>query len=153
MTIESPMALAWGRGERLLPAPRARPRARSLLVVPDFGVSTADAYGWLSPTAGRTRRRAAVLAPESLATWEAIVAVATNDFERVVARRHPVDRRAGGRAQASMSARARDDERVGIDRVRRASTRSSPACGGRGSAVDVIATRTSDRVQPVEVGT
>ncbi|MGH7617030.1 MAG: 4-(cytidine 5'-diphospho)-2-C-methyl-D-erythritol kinase, partial [Gemmatimonadaceae bacterium] len=51
MTIENPMALAWSRGERLLPLhpPEARHVA---LVVPDFAVSTADAYGWFSSYRG-----------------------------------------------------------------------------------------------------
>ena len=33
---------------------------------------------------------AQVLTPDSVATWEAIAAISTNDFQRVVARRHPV---------------------------------------------------------------
>ena len=89
MTIESPMALAWGRGERLLPlrAPEPRP---VLLVVPDFPVSTAEAYGWLASERGSYLPEGGVLAPDSLATWEALVAIAENDFQRVVGRRHPV---------------------------------------------------------------
>src|SRR5215472_403307 len=46
MTIDSPMALAWGRGERLLPLPALLPRP-IVLVMPAFAVSTTDAYGWL----------------------------------------------------------------------------------------------------------
>ncbi|MDB4875692.1 MAG: 4-diphosphocytidyl-2-C-methyl-D-erythritol kinase [Gemmatimonadetes bacterium] len=89
MAMESPMALAWGRGERLLPL-RALDRRPVALIVPSFGVGTADAYGWLASDRGRYEPTGEILAPESLATWEALAAVATNDFERVVARRHPV---------------------------------------------------------------
>jgi 4-diphosphocytidyl-2-C-methyl-D-erythritol kinase len=89
MTIESPMALAWGRGERLFPVHvlDARP---VLLAIPDFSVATADAYGWLSSDRGTYTPEAEVLVPDSLATWESIAPIAVNDFEQVVARRHPV---------------------------------------------------------------
>jgi len=89
MTIESPMALAWGRGERLLPlhALQARP---VLLVVPDFAVATADAYAWLAADRGPYVPVAEVIAADSLATWESLTLVASNDFERVVAARHPI---------------------------------------------------------------
>lgn len=44
---ETPYGLAWGRGQRVLrlPAPPPRP---VLLLVPDFGVSAVEAYGWWS---------------------------------------------------------------------------------------------------------
>jgi len=89
MTIESPMALAWGRGERLFPL-RALDARPVLLAIPDFSVVTAEAYAWLSSDRGTYTPEAAVLAPESLATWESIAPLAMNDFEHVVARRHPV---------------------------------------------------------------
>ena len=89
MAIDSPMALAWGRGERLHPlhALDSRP---VLLTIPDFSVPTPDAYAWLAADRGSYAPLARVLAPESLATWESLVMVAENDFEPVVARRHPV---------------------------------------------------------------
>ena len=89
MTIESPMALAWGRGERLLPL-RALDRRPALVAMPDFGVSTGEAYGWLAADRGTYEPMAQVLTPDSVATWEAVAAVATNDFQRVVARRNPI---------------------------------------------------------------
>lgn len=88
MAIEAPTALAWGRGERLLaiaPLP-ARP---VVLIAPGFAVGTADAYGWVAEARGTYAPESGVLSPASLATWEGIAALATNDFERVVARRHP----------------------------------------------------------------
>ena len=89
MTIESPMALGWGRGERLLPL-RALAQRHVALVVPDFAVATADAYGWLAADRGTYAPSATVIAPDALATWESLALIATNDFERVVSARHPV---------------------------------------------------------------
>ena len=89
MTIESPMALAWGRGERLLPLHALDPRPVAL-VVPDFAIATADAYAWLSADRGSYVPIATVIEPGSLAAWESLALIATNDFERVVAARHPI---------------------------------------------------------------
>jgi 4-diphosphocytidyl-2-C-methyl-D-erythritol kinase len=89
MTIESPMALAWGRGERLFPLHALEPRP-VLIVMPDFAVATADAYGWLASDRGPYVPTGQVLSPESVATWESVAAVAANDFEPVVNSRLPV---------------------------------------------------------------
>jgi len=88
MSIESPMALAWGRGERMLPMHPLDPRPVALMV-PPFAVGTADAYGWLSADRGRYVAEARVIAPDAFATWESVAATAANDFEPVVSRRHP----------------------------------------------------------------
>lgn len=88
MTIDSPTALAWGRGERLLPLPALAPRP-VVVVIPSFAVSTKDAYGWLAHDRGTYESRAALLTPTELDTWEGIAAIAVNDFEPVVSRRHP----------------------------------------------------------------
>lgn len=89
MCIDSPMSLAWGRGERLYPLKPLEPRP-VLLVIPEFAVPTGEAYSWLAAGRGEYRPAGAVLAADTLATWEAIAREATNDFEAVVARRHPV---------------------------------------------------------------
>ncbi|MDB4878674.1 MAG: 4-diphosphocytidyl-2-C-methyl-D-erythritol kinase [Gemmatimonadetes bacterium] len=83
-------ALAWGRGERLLPLPPPPQRA-VVLVVPAFAVSTADAYGWLAVSRGGVAAGAesCVLDLASLSDWRGLEALATNDFEPVVAARHP----------------------------------------------------------------
>lgn len=90
LTSPCACALAWGRGERLL-ALQPPPARHVVLLVPAFGVNTAEAYGWLSShprsTAANDSR---VLDAEALATWDGIAAVATNDFETVVAAHHPV---------------------------------------------------------------
>jgi 4-diphosphocytidyl-2-C-methyl-D-erythritol kinase len=83
-------ALGWGRGERLLALepPESRP---VVLLVPEFGVNTAEAYGWLREGAvGLVGDDEGILDPSALSTWAGLTAVATNDFEAVVAARHPV---------------------------------------------------------------
>jgi len=88
MTIEEPMALGSGRGDRVKPIPALAPRAIVLAVLP-FAISTADAYAWIDAD------RAALSLPsrggraEPMATWSDAAASAHNDFAAVVARRHP----------------------------------------------------------------
>lgn len=87
----SPLALAWGRGQRLLPL-SCLPRAPVLVAVPPEGVSTADAYGWLA----RAREgESAVPRPalhdlRALSDWDAVGQLTENDFERVVFTSHPL---------------------------------------------------------------
>jgi 4-diphosphocytidyl-2-C-methyl-D-erythritol kinase len=91
LTSTTPYALAWGRGERMLALPTPDER-EVLLVLPPFAVNTAAAYGWLAAareTGGHPEMGAAALSPETLRDWSAIDALATNDFEAVVAARHP----------------------------------------------------------------
>ena len=88
MTIDSPMALAWGRGERLYPLP-ALARRPVVILVPSFAVATKDAYSWLAHDRGTYEARGGLLQPTELDTWEGIAAIAVNEFEPVVGRRHP----------------------------------------------------------------
>ena len=85
-------ALAWGRGERLLALP-APPEREVLLVLPPFSVNTADAYRWLAAaheTDAPTSDATAPFEPGALADWTAIERLATNDFEPIIAARHPL---------------------------------------------------------------
>lgn len=91
LTSQHPYGLAWGRGERLL-ALKPPPKRKVVLVVPPFGVNTAEAYGWLAaPRASAVPLGddTGVLAPAALATWKGILPLASNDFEPVVGTRHP----------------------------------------------------------------
>ncbi len=88
MAIASPMALAWGRGERMLPLRPLEPRA-VVLLVPDFPIGTAEAYDWVAADRGSYQPEGHLLAADSLATWAGVAALAANEFEPVVARRHP----------------------------------------------------------------
>ncbi len=95
---DSPLALGWDRGRRLIPlrAPSARP---VLIAVPPFGVSAGDAYQWLA----RDRKAAdsgsgpgadsvdglVLPPPEALAEWDGLEPLVCNDLEGPVFRRHP----------------------------------------------------------------
>lgn len=85
----APLAVAWGRGERLLrlPAPPAMP---VLLSVPPIPIATPDAYKWWdeqnpSPTA----RGPVALDSDAFATWGSIGRLGGNDFEQPVFGHHP----------------------------------------------------------------
>jgi 4-diphosphocytidyl-2-C-methyl-D-erythritol kinase len=85
----APLALGWGRGERLLQLP-ALPAAPVLLVTPARPVATAEAYGWVDAARQSAGRRGAVaLDLDSLARWGDIGRMAGNDFESPVFGRHP----------------------------------------------------------------
>jgi 4-diphosphocytidyl-2-C-methyl-D-erythritol kinase len=88
MTIDEPMALAFGRGDRLKPIRTLEPRV-IVLAVPPFAISTGDAYAWLDADRAAESIEARTRVAESLATWDDAAAAAHNDFETVVARRHP----------------------------------------------------------------
>lgn len=86
------MAMAWGRGERMLEL-SPLPLRDILLMTPGFPVSTADAYRWLDEdrAAGRDRLPDPLsIDLLSLTTWESIAAFARNDFEASVMARHPM---------------------------------------------------------------
>lgn len=89
LTAEHALALAWSRGERMMalaPLP-SRPVA---IIVPDFSVSTADAYAWLAASRAQFAPRARLLSPGALAGWQEVATLASNDFEATVSERHPV---------------------------------------------------------------
>jgi 4-diphosphocytidyl-2-C-methyl-D-erythritol kinase len=149
LALDCPMALAWSRGERLLALHplEARP---VILLVPDVSVSTADAYGWLAADRGTYEPAARALTPDTLATWEAIAAVASNDFERVVAARHPeiaelVDELASFNAVLSMMSGSGSAVFGVFD------TPPDAAAITRGTGRSPIVTRTASRVVRVEL--
>ncbi|HKC41386.1 MAG TPA: hypothetical protein VKC15_17720, partial [Gemmatimonadales bacterium] len=85
----APLALAWGRGERLfrLPAPPASP---ALIAVPPIAVATPDAYRWWDDANPEPGARGPVsLDAEALATWGSIGRLGGNDFESLVFAKHP----------------------------------------------------------------
>lgn len=75
------LALAWGRGERLM---RLRPPKPSpiLIAVPPFGIATKKAYEVLAAARQQEARRGAVVLDDSLFdTWGGIGRLGGNDFE------------------------------------------------------------------------
>lgn len=85
----SPLALAWGRGERLLPLPPL-PERQVLVTHPGEPISTVDAFARIA------ERRADGAGPEAFAlpagalgSWEGLAPLACNDFEPVAMERIP----------------------------------------------------------------
>lgn len=91
LTTDAPLALGWGRGERLL-ALRSLPAREVILCLPPFGVDTASAYGWLAEDRARQKgqpRAPRALSVDDLDRWDAVSRLAVNDLETVVEARHP----------------------------------------------------------------
>ncbi|HEY0931544.1 MAG TPA: 4-(cytidine 5'-diphospho)-2-C-methyl-D-erythritol kinase [Gemmatimonas sp.] len=82
-------AWAWGRGDRLLALPALPPMAVTLVTFAT-GVNTGAAYGAFAAArdTAQTPITASRLPPHALGTWDAIAAIAANDFERVVPHMH-----------------------------------------------------------------
>jgi 4-diphosphocytidyl-2-C-methyl-D-erythritol kinase len=88
LTLDHPLALAWGRGERMIALPLL-PQRQVTLACFSFGVATRDAFAWLD-----AERTAEPVAPglhrmDALSSWTHVAALAHNDFEGIVALRHP----------------------------------------------------------------
>jgi 4-diphosphocytidyl-2-C-methyl-D-erythritol kinase len=85
LTSGAALALAWGRGERMLALPPL-PERRVHLAVFAEGVSTAEAYASLAEWRRATgaRARPALWTPRRLTRWDDVALVAANDFEHVV---------------------------------------------------------------------
>ena len=152
LTGDAPVALAWGRGERMLALPPFPPRD-VLLVLPDFAVPTADAYAWLAEAraGGATTGGGALIATDALSSWAGVTGLATNDFEPVVSRRHPEI----GRAVAALRAqRARIAMLSGSGSTIFGIFDAPPdaAAVTQATGCATLATRTATRVVEVERG-
>jgi 4-diphosphocytidyl-2-C-methyl-D-erythritol kinase len=93
-----PLALAWGRGERLLPLTPSPP-ATVVVAAPAEGMATAEAYARLAESRRAARHGTAVpeplrLDPAALGTWPGLAALAVNDFEPLVTAAVPAAARA-----------------------------------------------------------
>ncbi len=88
---------ATGRGERLRRLPPPRPYW-VVLAVPDFGVSTADAYRWWDRDGQKDVSGATVPTPSG---WRRDPGRLRNDLEAPVARRHPEIRALAARLRAA----------------------------------------------------
>jgi len=85
----SPYALAWGRGERVMPLPPLPPRP-VLVAHPGEAMPTAEAFREVAALRGGAYApEAALLDPDALGSWDGVAGVACNDFEPVVLRRIP----------------------------------------------------------------
>jgi len=89
LTSTIPFAFAQGRGEEMRALPPL-PAREVALIHPGFSVSTRDAYAWLDRRRERTGGGGVPPLPlDSLVSWEALAPHIANDFEAVVAARHP----------------------------------------------------------------
>lgn len=87
----SPLALAWGRGQRLLPLPPL-PRLPVVVAAPPEGVDTGEAYRLLARKRGTGKVFSApeICSVEALSHWEGVAEMAVNDFESVILPAHPL---------------------------------------------------------------
>lgn len=89
LATDAPLALGWGRGERLL-ALRSLPAREVLLALPPFGVETATAFKWYAEATGDAVPPAPTpITLDDLDRWDAVSTLAENDLESVVTARHP----------------------------------------------------------------
>lgn len=88
--LDTPLAFARGRGERLRPL-GPLPTAHALVVCPRLRISTGDAYrawdAWASKRIGS--EPPARVRDATWRSWEEVAADAENDFEPIVFERHP----------------------------------------------------------------
>jgi 4-diphosphocytidyl-2-C-methyl-D-erythritol kinase len=165
-------ALGTGRGDALTPL-EDFPRHDVLLILPPFGVRTADAYRWFD----ESRPAARGLAPDwrrlvgpgtGSGAWRPLAERFTNDLEAAVAARHPEIRLAGealseaGAVAAGMSGSGSatfglfppdaDLERA-ANLVRRALTEPDPDASGAAAQPPwrILRTRTISRAQSLAV--
>lgn len=97
LTLEAPCALAWSRGERLMPLTTLPARA-VVIITPVKGIATADSYSWVSESRLGFSPTAFVIEPDAMIDWTLMSAIASNDFDAVVFARFPDL----GRAAASL---------------------------------------------------
>jgi 4-diphosphocytidyl-2-C-methyl-D-erythritol kinase len=150
LTTTDPMAVAWGRGERMIGLPALTPRD-VIAVVPPFGISTADAYRWVDESASAARQEAWRKEPAQFGDWTAIERMAVNDFDAPVVARHALlgEMMAWLRDQGAMIAMLSGSGSTVIGvfpRTPSGIARDFAAEGGR-----LVATTTSARVNPVDV--
>ncbi|HMJ20160.1 MAG TPA: 4-(cytidine 5'-diphospho)-2-C-methyl-D-erythritol kinase [Gemmatimonadaceae bacterium] len=82
------MAMAWGRGDKLLRLDPLPVRDVQLFF-PPFGIDTAQAYGLLDESRTDATRRNPELTTEMFATWDSAAKNSVNDFEQVIRPRWP----------------------------------------------------------------
>jgi len=86
----SSLALAWGRGERLLPL-EPLPAIDVVIIAPPFAIVTANAYRALAAQRDTaTPRLTPHITPlHRLAGWDTVFADAHNDFQAIATQMHP----------------------------------------------------------------
>lgn len=141
-------ALGLGRGEQLTEYPVPSPASAVVLVIPPFGIATADAYRWLDESGTRQFLSAVPVFPPDQDIWKRFAGLG-NDFEPVVEARHPfigVARRRLEECGASLARMSGSGSTVfGVF------PGTPPTAAELGLDAKIIHTRTSDSVVAVEV--
>jgi 4-diphosphocytidyl-2-C-methyl-D-erythritol kinase len=155
LAAEAPLALAWGRGERMMAFP-ALPGRPVALLIPPFGVATPEAFRWLTESRrdARSAARPRMLFPQQLTSWDAVTRLAANDLEPVVASRHP-EIESAREALSRIGARAARMTGSGstvFGLFDAAPSDADAAALGDESGCSVVMTRTAERVVAVERG-
>jgi 4-diphosphocytidyl-2-C-methyl-D-erythritol kinase len=149
------LSFAAGRGDVLIDPPEGwsepLPERNMLILVPSFGVATADAYRWLdSDRVAHPPMYATGVVGKPLGTgWAVVAQLSHNDFEPVVQQRHP---------QIRTLRRRLEKAGAGIARMSGSGSTvygifDGPVPPAQDLGVDALAipTRTSSRVVQVEV--
>ena len=148
LASDAAVALGSGRGEHLVPIPPL-PQRDALLIVPPFGIATADAYRWLDGSRQRVIEPPGWVAPSLPWEWSVVERLSVNDFEPVVEERYTelADYRNRLRARGARIARLAGSGST----VFGVFEGSAPTAGDVARDAQVIRTRTSARVVQVEV--
>lgn len=88
LTLDNPFALAWSRGERLMPLPTL-PWHPLVIITPSKGIATADAYGWVAESRMEFAPTAFIIDAAAVRDWTRMATIAKNDFDAVVFSRFP----------------------------------------------------------------
>jgi 4-diphosphocytidyl-2-C-methyl-D-erythritol kinase len=92
LTSDATLALAWGRGERMMTL-TALPSRPVILILPPVSVATSKAYGWLDSAREQQGSSggcdSTLLRADQLECWEGMSPLAVNDFEAAVVAYHP----------------------------------------------------------------
>lgn len=149
LTLESPFALAWSRGERLMPLPTL-PRTPLLVITPAKGIATADAYSWVAESRMGFAPTAFIIDSAAVRDWTRMAAIASNDFDSVVFSRFPDLGRAASslrQAGAMISILAGSGSSViGVFEDQAAADKALAD-----SSIKALMTRTATSVAPVQI--
>jgi len=149
LTLESPFALAWSRGERLMPLPTL-PWHTVVVVTPSHGIATADAYGWVAESRMGFTPTAFIIDAAAVRDWGRMAEIARNDFDGVVFHHFPelgkvaASMRQNG-ALISMLAGSGSSV-IGIFSNQQAGEKALASTGMKG-----LVTRTSTSIAPVRL--
>ena len=149
------MALAWGRGERLLPLDPL-PSRDVQLFFPPFGIDTAQAFALLDETRGDAPSKSPELTTEMFADWDSAAKNSVNDFEPLMRPRWPeidalLTRGAQGGFFFRMSGTGSTVFKVVGVTTRRVNLASEAAAQGVPAGTRSLITRTSTSVVPIEL--